>query len=92
MIAVLLTAIIVLGLPTLYFAWRSREFRKFLAGAFFVSAGIQFYFYLAGVSVPLLGTNLVFTPEISGVRSIVHFILFGLCFYFGFIQKLKSKE
>jgi hypothetical protein len=92
MIAFLLTAIIVLGLPTLYFAWRSREFRKFLAGAFFVSAGIQFYFYLAGVSVPLLGTNLVFTPEISGVRSIVHFILFGLCFYFGFIQKLKSKE
>jgi hypothetical protein len=78
--------------PTLYFAWRSREFRKFLAGAFFVSAGIQFYLYLAGVSVPLLGTNLVFTPEISGVRSIVHFILFGLCFYFGFIQKAKSKE
>jgi hypothetical protein len=92
MIAFLLTAIIVLGLPTLYFAWRSREFRKFLAGAFFVSAGIQFYLYLAGVSVPLLGTNLVFTPEISRARSIVHFILFGLCFYFGFIQKPKGKE
>ena len=87
MIAVLLTAIILLGLPTLYFAWRSREFRKFLAGAFFVSAGIQLYLYLAKVSVPLLGTNLVFTPEISGVRSIVHFILFGLCLYFGFIKK-----
>jgi len=90
MIALLLTAIIVLGLPTLYFAWRSREFRKFLAGAFFVSAGIQFYLYLAKVSVPLLGTNLIFTPEISGVRSIIHFILFGLCFYFGFIQKPKD--
>jgi hypothetical protein len=63
MIAVLLTAIIVLGLPTLYFAWRNREFRKFLAGAFFVSAGIQFYLYLAKVPVPLLGTNLVVTPE-----------------------------
>lgn len=87
MIAVLLTAIILLGLPTLYFAWRSREFRKFLAGAFFVSAGIQLYLYLAKVSVPLLGTNLVFTPEISGVRSMVHFILFGLCLYFGFIKK-----
>lgn len=92
MIAFLLTAIIVLGVPTLYFAWRSREFRKFLAGAFFVSAGIQFYLYLAGVSVPLLGTNLVFTPEISRARSIVHFIFFGLCFYFGFIQKPKGKE
>jgi len=90
MIAALFIALIVLGLPTLYFAWRSREFRKFLAGAFFVSAGIQFYFYLAKVSVPLLGTNLVLTPQIIGCRSIVHFILFGLCLYFGFIKKPKS--
>jgi hypothetical protein len=90
MIVALLIALIVLGLPTLYFAWHSREFRKFLAGAFFVSAGIQFYLYLAKVSVPLPGTNLVLTPEISGVRSIVHFILFGLCLYFGFIKKPKG--
>ena len=74
MIAALLIALIILGLPTLYFAWHSREFRKFLAGAFFVSAGILFYLYLAKVSVPLLGTSLVLTPEISGFRSIVHFI------------------
>ena len=92
MIAALLIALIVLGLPTLYLASRSRDIRKFLAGAFFVSAGIQFYLYLAKVSVPLLGTNLVVTPEISGWRSIVHFILFGLCLYFGFIQKPKGKE
>jgi hypothetical protein len=57
MLPVLLTALVVLGLPTLYFAIRSREFRKFLAGAFFVSAGIH-------VSVPLLRTSLVFTPEL----------------------------
>jgi hypothetical protein len=92
MITALLLAWIFLGLPTLYFAWRSREFRKFLAGAFFVSAGILFYLYLANVSVPLLGTHIVVTPEISGWRSIVHFILFGLCLYFGFIQKPKGKE
>jgi len=92
MITALLLAWIFLGLPTLYFAWRSREFRKFLAGAFFVSTGILFYLYLANVSVPLLGTNFVVTPEISGWRSIVHFILFGLCLYFGFIQKPKGKE
>ena len=92
MIAALLIALIVLGLPTLYLALRSRDFRKFLAGAFFVSAGIQFYLYLARVSVPLLGTNLVVTSEISGWRSIVHFILFGLCLYFGFLQKPKGKE
>jgi hypothetical protein len=90
MTVALLIALVVLGMPTLYFAWRSREFRKFLAGAFFVSAGIQFYLYLAGVSVPLLGTNLVVTPEISERRSIVHFILFGLCLYFGFIKKPKD--
>ena len=92
MIAALLIALIVLGLPTLYLASRSRDFRKFLAGAFFVSAGIQFYLYLAKVSVPLLGTNLVVTPQISGWRSIVHFILFGLCLYFGFIQKPKASS
>jgi hypothetical protein len=66
MIAAILIALIVLGLSTRYFALRSREFRKFLAGAFFVGAGIQFYLYLAKVSVPLLGTNLLLTPEISG--------------------------
>ena len=91
MIAAFFIALIVLGLPTLYFAWRSREFRKFLAGAFFVSAGIQFYLYLAKVSVPLLGTNLVVTPEISGWRSIIHFILFGLCLYFGFIKSRQIR-
>ena len=49
---------------------------KFLAGAFFVNAGILFYLYLARVSVPLLGTNFIETPEISGMRSIVRAVLF----------------
>ncbi|SRR6266480_5775924 len=80
MIIVILIALVVLGLPTLYFAWRSREFRKFLTGAFFVSAGTQLYLYLANVSVPLLGTHIVFTPTVSGWRSIIHFILFGFAF------------
>ena len=42
MLLVLMTATVVWGLPTLYLAYRSRELRKFLAGAFFVIAGIQF--------------------------------------------------
>lgn len=92
MIAALLIALIVLGLPTLYFAWHSREFRKFLTGAFFVSAGTQLYLYLANVSVPLLGTNLVVTPEISGWRSIVHFILFGALPLLWFYPKAESLE
>jgi hypothetical protein len=89
-IPILLTALVVFGLPTLYFAYRSREFRKFLAGAFFVSAGVQFYLYAANIAVPLLGTNFVITPGFSGFRSIVHFVFFLLCFYFGFLKKPKT--
>jgi len=55
MIPILLIAAIVFGIPTLYFAVKSRDFRKFLAGAFFVSAGMQFYFYVANVSIPASG-------------------------------------
>jgi len=92
MFYLLLAGIVVWGLPTIYFAYRFREYRKFLAGAFFVSWGIQVYLYLANVSVPLLGTNLVFTPEISGARSIPHFIFFLLCMYFGFFSKPKRSS
>ena len=81
---------LILAIGSLYFAWLNRDFRKFLAGAFFVSSGILFYLYLADVSVPLLGTGFVETPKISLGRSIVHFIFFLLCFYFGFIGKAKG--
>ena len=65
---------------------------KFLAGAFFVNAGILFYLYLARVSVPILGTGFTATPEVSGVRSIVHVVLFLTFFYLGFIRKWKSRS
>jgi hypothetical protein len=90
MMYVLLTAVVVWGLPTIYLAYHFREYRKFLAGAFFVSWGIQLYLYFANVAVPLLGTDLVFTPEISGWRSIPHFIFFMLCLYFGFFWEPKG--
>jgi hypothetical protein len=89
MIPIFITALVVFGGPTIYFAFRSREFRKFLAGAFFVNAGIQFYLYVANVSVPLLGTRFVQTPELSGLRSILHFIFFVITLYFGFIRTPK---
>ena len=88
-IALYVTAGVIMAAGSLYFAWRYRDVRKFLAGAFFVSAGTLFYLYLADVSVPLLGTSFIETPQISGARSIVHSILFLLCFYFGFITKPK---
>ena len=72
-IALYVTAAVIMAVGSLYLAWRNRDVRKFLAGAFFVSSGTLFYFYLANVSVPLLGTSFVETPQISGGRSIVPF-------------------
>jgi hypothetical protein len=65
---------------------------KFLAGAFFVSAGILFYLHMARVSVPIWATSFTATPEVSGVRSIVHVVLFLTFFYLGFIRKWKSRS
>jgi hypothetical protein len=87
MIVILTAAVVVVAGWTILCAVRSTEFRRFLAGAFFVSGGIQFYLYLAGVSVPLLGTNFVQTPELSRARAIVHIVLFAITFYFGFVKK-----
>jgi hypothetical protein len=89
-IALYMVAAVIMAVGCLYVAWLNRDCRKFLAGAFFVSSGILFYLYLADVSVPLLGTGFVETPQISGGRSIVHFILFLLCFYFGFVRRPKA--
>ena len=63
---------------------------KFLAGGFFVSAGILFYLYMARVPVPLLGTHFIQTPEIGGARAVVHFVLFLTTFYLGFIRRWKN--
>jgi hypothetical protein len=90
MITVLIALAVTVACATIYFGSKSRDFRKFLAGAFFVSGGIQFYLYLAGVSVPLMGTHFVQTPDLSGARSVLHFALFLLTFYFGFIKKPKD--
>lgn len=89
----LIVFIVLYALAWLYVTIRFREVRKFLAGAFFVSAGTLWYLWLVGVSVPVVlpgvGTVAVATPDISGQRAIVHTILFALCFYYGFISKPK---
>jgi hypothetical protein len=91
----LVVFIVLYALATLFVAIKYREVRKFLAGAFFVSSGTCWYLWMTGVSFPIVlpyaGTVSVETPEISGQRAIVHFILFLLCFYFGFISKPKQK-
>lgn len=83
MLPYLAAAIIIFGLPTIYFAIRYREYRKFLAGAFFVSSGMQLYFYVAKIPIPLLRTNAIQSPELSAVRGIIHFVFFLVCLYFG---------
>jgi hypothetical protein len=92
----LIVFIVLYALATLYVAIKYREVRKFLAGAFFVSSGWLWYLWVTGITVPLVmpyaGTVSVETPDISGQRAIVHFALFLLCFYFGFISKPKQPE
>ncbi|HYZ84100.1 MAG TPA: hypothetical protein VE621_06840 [Bryobacteraceae bacterium] len=83
MLPYLIAAIVIVGLPTIYIAVRFREYRKFLAGAFFVSSGMQFYFYFAKIPIPLMGTDVVQSPELSGVRGTIHFVLFLVSLYFG---------
>ncbi len=91
MLPYLVAAIIVIGLPTLYVAVRYREYRKFLAGAFFVSSGMQLYFYFAKIPIPLVGTDAVQSPQLSAVRGTIHFVLFLVCLYFGwFFRKQPS--
>jgi hypothetical protein len=84
------------GLASLWVAIKYREVRKFLAGAFFVSSGMLWYLWLTGITIPVVlpyvGTVSVETPDISGQRAIVHFVLFLLCFYFGFISKPKPSQ
>ena len=92
MLPYLVGAIILIGLPTIYVAMRYREYRKFLAGAFFVSSGMQFYFYLAKLPIPLMWTSAVQSPELSGVRGTIHFALFLVCLYFGWFFHPKGRS
>ena len=92
MLPYLVAAIILFGLPTLYVAVRSHEYRKFLAGAFFVSSGMQFYFYLAKIPIPLIWTGAVQSPQLSAVRGTIHFVLFLVCLYFGWFFRAKHRE
>jgi hypothetical protein len=64
-----------------------KEVCKFLSGAFFVSAGVLFYLYLAGSPAPVVGAYLAVTPTVNGVRAAVHAVLFVAFFYLGYIRK-----
>lgn len=91
----LIVLVVVYALAVLYAAIKYREVRKFLSGAFFVSSGLLWYFWATGITIPIVmpyaGTVFVETPAVSGGRAIVHFVLFLLTFYFGFISKPQQQ-
>ena len=87
-IALYIAAAVIMAVGNLYFAGRSRGFRKLLAGAFFVSSGILFYLFLAECLCG--GQNLSRHRGSAASRSVVHFILFLVCFYFGFIRQPRA--
>jgi hypothetical protein len=89
MTAIYILLILIVMLLAIYFVIKSVDFRKFLTGAFFVSAGVQLYLAYAKVSIPVLGTDIVQTPAIGYTRGVLHLVLCLVCCYFGFIKKSK---
>jgi len=70
------------------FNWK--DILKFLSGAFFVTAGASWYFAWYQISVPFFQTKM--SPEFLWVRGFIHFALFLISFYFGFIKKSKDSD
>lgn len=67
--------------------FRWRELFKFLSGAFFVTAGASWYFAWYEIDVPFMGTMM--THQFLTIRGFIHFGLFLLTLYFGFLSKDK---
>jgi len=72
------------ALAVLCLAIKHGEFRKFLAGSFFVSSAVLWCLWFSNRSIPIIGTRLVETPAISGrardhpLRSVSSHVLFWL--------------
>jgi hypothetical protein len=67
-----------------------KDVLKFLSGAFFVTAGASWYLSWYHIAVPLPFSIFGFTtmsPDFLGIRGFIHFGLFLICFYFGFVKK-----
>lgn len=64
-----------------------KEVCKFLSGAFFVTAGASWYFSWHKVNLPFMGTTM--SPEYLAFRGFLHFGLFLVTFYYGFVRKSK---
>jgi len=67
-----------------------KDVLKFLSGTFFVTAGASWYLSWFHIAVPLPFSFFGFTtmsPHFLAIRGFIHFGLFLICFYFGFVKK-----
>ena len=64
-----------------------KEICKFLSGAFFVTAGASWYLAYIKIDVPLMGVTM--SHQFLFIRGFIHFTLFLITFYLGFIRKNK---
>ena len=64
------------------------EVCKFLSGAFFVQAGVNWWMWGNNISAPIFGTS--WSPEFLGIRGCIHFALVLITFYIGFLRKPKT--
>jgi len=64
-----------------------KEVFKFLSGAFFVTAGASWYLSWCDIAVPFFNTQM--TPKFLFIRGFIHFALFLITFYFGFLRNQK---
>jgi hypothetical protein len=62
-----------------------KDIFKFLSGAFFVTAGASWYLSWYHIGVPFFGFTM--TPKFLEFRGFVHFALFLISFYLGFLRK-----
>lgn len=62
-----------------------KEIFKFLSGAFFVTAGTSWYFAWHQIDLPFMGGTM--SHEFLAIRGCIHFVLFLITLYFGFIKK-----
>lgn len=58
---------------------------KFLSGAFFVSSGVNWYLSYNRIAVPFFGFKV--SPKFLGIRGCIHFVLFLVTTFGGFIKK-----
>ncbi len=63
----------------------AKDVFKFLSGVFFATTTSSAYFAWYQVSVPFLG--LTVTPDLWVVRGFIHFVLFLIAVYCGFVRK-----